>query len=214
LVQRARRAKMVVGRPCTTANRKLRTGVYIAKSSGFSLVVIETTPRLYLSLLYAALTALQSLAWKRPSHRVLSPTWLWQHHMIPGRVLLSSSSRYRCFYAQRSNCDTCDIVPKDWGPCRARKHFRKLVGPFRVLPCTSTLTFKLSVNSLELLVCATNMIRTTKHFSKPGTGRCLTIPAARRHMYTTSAPRVAVLYQELDPPLINGVRKPKKPRGT
>ncbi|KAI4611341.1 uncharacterized protein J4E87_010534 [Alternaria ethzedia] len=32
-------------------------------------------------------------------------------------------------------------------------------------------------------------------------------------MYTTSAPHVAVLYQELPPPLINGVRKPKKPGG-
>jgi hypothetical protein len=34
-----------------------------------------------------------------------------------------------------------------------------------------------------------------------------------RHMSTTSTPRVAVLYQELEPPLINGVRKPKKPGG-
>ncbi|KAI4643958.1 uncharacterized protein J4E78_009739 [Alternaria triticimaculans] len=32
-------------------------------------------------------------------------------------------------------------------------------------------------------------------------------------MYTTTAPRVAVLYQELSPPLINGVRKPKKTGG-
>ncbi|CAN9395194.1 unnamed protein product [Alternaria alternata] len=39
------------------------------------------------------------------------------------------------------------------------------------------------------------------------------VAAASRHMSTTSTPRVAVLYQELDPPLINGVRKPKKPGG-
>jgi hypothetical protein len=32
-------------------------------------------------------------------------------------------------------------------------------------------------------------------------------------MSTTSTPRVAVLYQELEPPLINGVRKPKKSGG-
>jgi hypothetical protein len=40
------------------------------------------------------------------------------------------------------------------------------------------------------------------------------VAAASRHMSTTSTPRVAVLYQELEPPLINGVRKPKKPGGT
>ncbi|CAN9219557.1 unnamed protein product [Alternaria alternata] len=39
------------------------------------------------------------------------------------------------------------------------------------------------------------------------------VAAASRHMSTTFTPRVAVLYQELDPPLINGVRKPKKPGG-
>jgi hypothetical protein len=39
------------------------------------------------------------------------------------------------------------------------------------------------------------------------------VAAASRHMSTTSTPRVAVLYQELEPPLINGVRKPKKPGG-
>ncbi|CAN9133565.1 unnamed protein product [Alternaria alternata] len=35
------------------------------------------------------------------------------------------------------------------------------------------------------------------------------VAAASRHMSTTFTPRVAVLYQELDPPLINGVRKPR-----
>jgi hypothetical protein len=39
------------------------------------------------------------------------------------------------------------------------------------------------------------------------------VAAASRHMSTTSTPRVAVLFQELEPPLINGVRKPKKPGG-
>ncbi|RYN24246.1 hypothetical protein AA0114_g12789 [Alternaria tenuissima] len=39
------------------------------------------------------------------------------------------------------------------------------------------------------------------------------VAVASRHMSTTSTPRVAVLYQELEPPLINGVRKPKKPGG-
>ncbi|KAI4913376.1 hypothetical protein J4E85_010830 [Alternaria conjuncta] len=57
------------------------------------------------------------------------------------------------------------------------------------------------------------MIKATKCFAKLSIGRRLTVPAARQSMYTTSAPRVAVLYQELDPPLINGVRKPKKPGG-
>ncbi|OWY55402.1 glutathione synthetase ATP-binding domain-like protein [Alternaria alternata] len=39
------------------------------------------------------------------------------------------------------------------------------------------------------------------------------VAAASRHMSTTSTPCVAVLFQELEPPLINGVRKPKKPGG-
>lgn len=33
-----------------------------------------------------------------------------------------------------------------------------------------------------------------------------------RH-YSSSQGKVAVLYQELDPPVINGVQKPKKPGG-
>ena len=37
--------------------------------------------------------------------------------------------------------------------------------------------------------------------------------SARLARSEPTQPRVAVLYQELDPPLINGVRKPKKPGG-
>jgi len=57
------------------------------------------------------------------------------------------------------------------------------------------------------------MISLTKRSAKSALGRRLSVPTTRRHMYTTTAPRVAVLYQEFDPPLINGVRKPKKPGG-
>jgi hypothetical protein len=38
---------------------------------------------------------------------------------------------------------------------------------------------------------------------------------ARRHISTVgrAAPTVAVLYQAIDPPIINGVQKPRKPGG-
>jgi hypothetical protein len=38
---------------------------------------------------------------------------------------------------------------------------------------------------------------------------------ARRHISTvgSAAPTVAVLYQAIDPPIINGVQKPRKPGG-
>jgi len=35
-----------------------------------------------------------------------------------------------------------------------------------------------------------------------------------RRTFASGRPRVAVLYQALNPPVINGVRKPKKPGGT
>jgi len=105
-------------------------------------------------------------------------------------------------------------VVKSSGARDARKRFRTLVGPFRARPSTSTLAFQPTVDSLKLLACATSMISAKRCFAKSSVGRRLIIPAARRHMYTTTAPRVAVLYQELDVPLIQGVRKPKKPGGT
>ena len=84
-----RSAEMVAGQPCSLPV-KLRTGVYIAKSRGLSLVASDATlvlypstdntaPRFFLS--DAALTALHSLAWKRPSHRVLRSEWRWGHHI-------------------------------------------------------------------------------------------------------------------------------------
>jgi len=143
--------------------------------------------------------ALQSLAWTRPLD-----------HM---RTNIDSALRFHDGNKVVGAIRVCAEVVISSGARQARKRFRKLVGPFRAQPRTSTLAFQPSVNSLELLACATSMISATRGFAKSAIGRRLTIPAARRNMYTTSAPRVAVLYQELDPPLINGVRKPKKPRG-
>jgi hypothetical protein len=36
---------------------------------------------------------------------------------------------------------------------------------------------------------------------------------ALRRLYSSRAPTVAVLFQDIDPPVINGVRKPRKPGG-
>lgn len=36
---------------------------------------------------------------------------------------------------------------------------------------------------------------------------------APRRLYSSRAPTVAVLFQDIDPPVINGVRKPRKPGG-
>lgn len=34
-----------------------------------------------------------------------------------------------------------------------------------------------------------------------------------RRLYSSQGPTVAVLFQDIDPPVINGVRKPRKPGG-
>ncbi|KAF2448619.1 glutathione synthetase ATP-binding domain-like protein [Karstenula rhodostoma CBS 690.94] len=54
--------------------------------------------------------------------------------------------------------------------------------------------------------------RVSRLFARPCRSFSTSAHLARSEHHTgTTRPRVAVLYQELDPPLINGVRKPKKP---
>ncbi|KAF7591478.1 hypothetical protein BBP40_001524 [Aspergillus hancockii] len=56
--------------------------------------------------------------------------------------------------------------------------------------------------------CATQPALTLRPVPRRSSGRIL-----GRRLYSSRAPTVAVLFQDIDPPVINGVRKPRKPGG-